>query len=45
MLKELFNTLSLLYTNPNVRNHLEKKNPRYAVFSWKETVDNDLSDD
>jgi hypothetical protein len=34
---QLYNTLSLLNSNPDVRNHLEKKNSRYVVFSWKET--------
>ena len=35
---QLFNTLSLLYTNPDIRSHMEKKNIRYVVFSWKETI-------
>jgi len=34
---QLYNTLSLLYTNPDVRNHLGNKQARYVVFSWKET--------
>ena len=34
---QLYNTLSLLSMNPDVRNHLEKKQSRYVVFSWKET--------
>lgn len=34
---QLYNTLSLLYTSPDVRNHLENKQARYVVFSWKET--------
>lgn len=34
---QLYHTLSLLYSNPDVRNHLEKKSSRYVVFSWKET--------
>lgn len=34
---QLYNTLSLLFTNPDVRNHMENKQARYAVFSWKET--------
>ena len=34
---QLYNTLVLLHANPNVRSHLEKKNTRYVVFSWKET--------
>lgn len=34
---QLYNTLMLLNSNPDVRNHLEKKSSRYVVFSWKET--------
>lgn len=34
---QLYHTLSLLYSNPDVRNHMEKKQARYVVFSWKET--------
>ena len=34
---QLYNTLSLLYSNPDVRNHMENKKARYVVFSWKET--------
>ena len=34
---QLYNTLSLLSMNPDVRNHLENKQSRYVVFSWKET--------
>ena len=34
---QLYNTLSRLYSNPNVRRHMEKKALRFAVFSWKET--------
>ena len=34
---QLYNTLSLLYTNPDVKSHLENKQARYVVFSWKET--------
>lgn len=34
---QLYNTLSLLNSNPDVRNHLENKQTRYVVFSWKET--------
>ena len=34
---QLYNTLTLLNSNPDVRNHLEHKQARYVVFSWKET--------
>ena len=34
---QLYNTLSLLNTSPDVRNHLNNKQAHYAVFSWKET--------
>ncbi len=34
---QLYNTLRLLYANPIVRGHIENKNVRYVVFSWKET--------
>ena len=36
---QLLNTLSLLYTNPDVKKHIEKKKHCYVVFSWKETID------
>lgn len=34
---QLYNTLSLLNTNPDIRSHLDNKQARYVVFSWKET--------
>lgn len=34
---QLYNTLNLLCHNPDVRNHLDNKQARYVVFSWKET--------
>lgn len=39
---QLYNTLSRLYSNPNVRSHMEKKALRYVVFSWKETIPDNL---
>lgn len=38
---QLYNTLSLLFTNSVVRNHIETKNAKYVVFSWKETFPDD----
>jgi len=38
---QLYNTLRLLYSNPNVKNHLENKQTRHVVFSWKETFADD----
>lgn len=38
--RQLYNTLLLLNTNPVVRKHLEKKQVRYAIFSWRETYMN-----
>lgn len=40
--RQLYNTLSLLNTNPDVRTHLENKQARYVVFSWKETFPENL---
>lgn len=42
---QLYNTLSLLFTNPDVKSHLEKKVARYVVFSWKETGPDDVEMD
>lgn len=36
---QLRNTLSLLYTNGVIKQHLEKMTSRYVVFSWKDTSD------
>lgn len=38
---QLYNTLSLLFASSIVRNHIEAKNVRYVIFSWKETFPND----
>lgn len=35
--RQLYNTLALLCANPVVKHHIEQKEVRYAVFSWKET--------
>lgn len=35
--RQLFNTLVLFYANPVVKRHIEQKDVRYAVFSWRET--------
>ena len=43
-LSQLYNTLSLLNTSPDVRNHLESKKTRYVVFSWKETFPDEEMD-
>ena len=34
---QLYNTICLLATNPNLQKHIENENIRYAIFSWKET--------
>lgn len=34
---QLYNTLLQLYKSPDVRNHMDNKQTRYVVFSWKET--------
>lgn len=36
---QLFNTLTNLYLSPFVKEHIENKAKRSAVFSWKETFD------
>lgn len=35
--KQLSNTIDLLFANPMVKSHIEKKKYHYVVFSWKET--------
>lgn len=35
--KQLSNTICLLFANPMVKSHMEKKKFHYVVFSWKET--------
>ena len=42
--RQLYNTLSLLFESPPIREHMEKKVARYVVFSWKETfpVDSEM---
>ncbi len=35
--RQLYNTLCLLYTNPDVRAHLEREKERFVIFSWRET--------
>ena len=35
--RQLYNTLALFCANPVVKHHIEQKEVRYAVFSWKET--------
>lgn len=35
---QLLNTLNILYANPPLKQHLDAKNVKYAVFSWKDTT-------
>lgn len=35
---QLYNSLCLLNTNPDLRKHLDQKGKRYVVFSWRETM-------
>lgn len=37
---QLYNSLCVLLTNPELRRHIEEKQIRYVVFSWKETKPN-----
>lgn len=37
--RQLYNTLSLLFTSPIVRTHIESHSARYVIFSWRETFD------
>lgn len=42
---QLYNTIANLYLNPFVKEHIENKSRRTAVFSWKETfVGGNISD-
>lgn len=38
---QLYNTICLLATNPDLRKHIENEDIRYAIFSWKETYPKD----
>ena len=35
--RQLYNTLALFHANPVVKHHIEQKEVRFAVFSWRET--------
>lgn len=37
--RQLSNTIVLLFANQAIKNHINKHNCRYVVFSWKETFD------
>lgn len=37
--RQLHNTLAILMVNPVVKEHIERMDVHYAVFSWKETFD------
>lgn len=42
---QISNTISIFRSNPNVKEFIEKKERRLAVFSWKETsYTNDYND-
>lgn len=42
---QLYNTLILLCANPTLKQHIERKETRYVVFSWKETYSDYSEDD
>lgn len=42
---QLYNTLTLFFTSPIVRHHIERQATRYVVFSWKETFDPSVTTD
>ena len=35
--RQLFNSLCILNTHPEIKKHIEEKTARYVVFSWKKT--------
>lgn len=35
---QLYNTLCLLFANPDIQMHLERESERLAVFSWRDTL-------
>lgn len=43
--RQLFNTLSLLMTNPMVKQHIDRLKTRIVVFSWKETFESAIAGD
>lgn len=38
-MRQLYETLVCLFTNSNIRQHIERYKNKYAVFSWKNTLD------
>lgn len=42
--EQLYNTLCLMRANPVVRTHLNEKQCRYVVFSWKDTTPKGVDD-
>lgn len=42
---QLYNSLCVLYANPNLQKHIVEKQSRYVVFSWKETKTAGRTDD
>lgn len=42
---QLYNTICLLVTNPDLQKHIENEHIRYAIFSWKKTYPEDGGED
>lgn len=42
--RQLFNTLCILFTNPDLRFHIEKEQTKFVVFSWKNTGGGHITD-
>jgi hypothetical protein len=43
--RQLYNTLCVLNSNPDIRNHIERKIAKYVVFSWRDTGNHYSPDD
>jgi len=43
--RQLFNSLSVFFTNPDVRRHFESKTGKYVIFSWRDTLPSHHEDD
>ncbi len=37
-IRQLYNTLVCLFTNPNIKQHIENHSNKYVIFSWKNTL-------
>ena len=43
--RQLYNTIALLFSNQNLRQHITNNKSNYVIFSWRETFDNTMQSD